>query len=139
MRSILNTLSIMLGNIKQCPPRKYEKDEWTARNWIRSTTEPLELLLGLLRTRASSNPEIKMLLQPHQKITKEFAKQIEHVTEIILQSDIPLFPVCNSISRSRRAIARPIYFMHCDFTSAGMTERMRFTSPVFLMEILIEI
>lgn len=91
MRSILNTLSIMLGNIKQCPPRKYEKDEWTARNWIRSTTEPLELLLGLLRTRASSNPEIKMLLQPHQKITKEFAKQIEHVTEIILQSDIPLF------------------------------------------------
>lgn len=48
-------------------------------------------MLGLLRTRASSNPEIKMLLQPHQKITKEFAKQIEHVTEIILQSDIPLF------------------------------------------------
>ena len=85
---ILNALNIMLDNIKQCPP---QKDEWTARNWIRATTEPLELLLGLLRTRASSNPEIKMLLQPHQKITKELAKQVERLTEIAAQSNISLF------------------------------------------------
>lgn len=90
-RHILNALNIMLGNIKQCPPRKHDNDEWTARNWIRATTEPLELLLGLLRTRASSNPEIKMLLQPHQKITKEFTKQVERVTDIVLKSNIPLF------------------------------------------------
>jgi len=84
----MNALTIMLGNIKQCPPRK---DEWTSRNWIRATTEPLELLLGLLRTRASSTPEIKMLLQPDQKITKELARQVERVTEIVAQSNISLF------------------------------------------------
>ncbi|MFU8159455.1 cold shock domain-containing protein [Pseudomonas aeruginosa] len=87
LQSILNALNIML-NIKQYPPRK---DEWTARNWIRATTEPLELLLGLLRTRASSTPEIKILLQPHQKITKELAKKIERVTEIVTLSNIKLF------------------------------------------------
>ncbi|HDR8938665.1 hypothetical protein PPN31119_01982 [Pandoraea pnomenusa] len=87
LRTIMNALTIMLGNIKQCPPRK---DEWTSRNWIRATTEPLELLLGLLRTRASSTPEIKMLLQPHQKITKELAKQVERVTELVAQSNISL-------------------------------------------------
>lgn len=87
LRTIINALTIMLGNIKQCPPRK---DDWTSRNWIRATTEPLELLLGLLRTRASSKPEIKMLLQPHQKITKELAKQVERVTELVAQSNISL-------------------------------------------------
>jgi len=91
LRTILNPLSIMLSNIKQCPPRKHEKDKWIARSWIRATTEPLELLLGLLRTRASTDPEIKMLLQPHQKITKELAKQVERVTDIVVQSNIPLF------------------------------------------------
>lgn len=91
LRTILNLLRIMLSNIKQCPPRKHENDKWTARNWIHATTEPLELLLGLLRTRASTDPEIRMLLQPHQKITKELSKQVEHVTDIVLQSNIPLF------------------------------------------------
>jgi hypothetical protein len=52
---------------------------------------PLELLLGLLRTRASSDAEIKMLLQPHQKVTKELAKQVERVTEIVAQSNATLF------------------------------------------------
>lgn len=88
LRSILKALNIMLGNIKQCPP---QKDDRTAPNWIRATTEPLELLLGLLRTRASSNPEIKMLLQPHQKITKELAKQVELVTEIVARSNVSIF------------------------------------------------
>lgn len=52
---------------------------------------PLELLLGLLRTRSSSDPEVRMLLQPHQKITKELAKQVERMTEIVAQSTITLF------------------------------------------------
>ena len=60
-------------------------------NTARSVAWPLELLLGLLRTRASTNPEIKMLLQPHQKITKELAKQVERVTEIVAQSNVTLF------------------------------------------------
>jgi hypothetical protein len=32
-----------------------------------------------------------MLLQPHQKITKELAKQVERVTELVAQSNVPLF------------------------------------------------
>ncbi|MBC2771010.1 DUF2357 domain-containing protein [Pusillimonas minor] len=61
------------------------------REWSRATTGTLELLLGLLRTRASFNPEIKMLLQPHQKITKELAKQVERVTEIVARSNVSIF------------------------------------------------
>jgi len=99
LQLVLNSLSIMLGNIKQCPLRK---NEWTAHNWIRATVEPLELLLGLLRTRASSNPEIKMLLQPYQKITKELAKHVERVTGIVAQSNIELS------SRVKINIQKPI-------------------------------
>lgn len=91
LQAILNSLSIMLGNVNQCPPINHEKDKWTRRKWIRATTEPLELLLGLLRTRSSADSEIKMILQPHQKITKELAKKVERVTEIVLQSKITLF------------------------------------------------
>jgi hypothetical protein len=90
LRSILNGLNTMLGQIKPCPPRKSLNDNWTIRNWVRAMSGPLELLLGLLRTRASSNDEVRMLLQPHQKITKELAKQVEHVTEIVAQSKDPL-------------------------------------------------
>ena len=32
-----------------------------------------------------------MLLQPHQKVTKELAKQVERVTEIVAQSNVTLF------------------------------------------------
>lgn len=52
---------------------------------------PLELLLGLLRTRSSPILEIRMLLQPHQKLTKELAKHVERVAEIVAQSNVPLF------------------------------------------------
>lgn len=52
---------------------------------------PLELLLGLLRTRSSPDREIRMLLQPHQKVTKELAKQVDRVTEIVAQSNVKLF------------------------------------------------
>ena len=99
LRPILNAMKIMLGNIKQCPS---DKKQWTARNWIRATTEPLELLLGLLRTRASSKPEIRMLLQPHQKITKELAKNVERVTEMVAQSNVQLF------SRVQLSIQKPV-------------------------------
>lgn len=91
LQTILNDLTTMLAEIKPCPLRNDERDNLTVRDWVRSTAEPLELLLGLIRTRISSNPEIKKLLQPHQKITKELAKQVERVTEIVAQSNIRLF------------------------------------------------
>lgn len=87
LKTILNGLNAMLG----CPLRKSEKDKWATQNWVRATVAPLELLLGLLRTRASSDSEINMLLQPHQKITKELAKRVEHVSEIVAKSNITLF------------------------------------------------
>ena len=90
LKAILNDLATMLDEIKPCPPRKDEKDKLTVRDWVRSTAEPLELLLGLLRSRTSSNPEIKMLLQPHQKITKELAQQVDRVTGIVAQSNVAL-------------------------------------------------
>ncbi len=61
------------------------------RQWVRATAEPLELLLGLLRTRDSSDPDIKMLLQPHQKITKQFAEQIDRIDDLIAKKHIVLF------------------------------------------------
>lgn len=61
------------------------------RNWVRATAEPLELLLGLLRTRASDDPDIRMLLQPHQKITKQFAEQIDRIEDIVAESNATLF------------------------------------------------
>lgn len=88
LKSVLNALQVLLGSTRPCPPAK---DRWTIPNWIRATTEPLELLLGLLRTRYSSVPEIRALLQPHQKITRELAKQVERVTEIVAKSNVALF------------------------------------------------
>jgi len=87
IKSILKGLTAMLD----CPHRGNEKDKRTALNWVLANVEPLELLLGLLRTRASSDSEIKMLLQPHQKITKELAKQVERVAEIVTQSNGTIF------------------------------------------------
>jgi hypothetical protein len=91
LQSILNELNTQLSRIRPCPPKKSETDKWTIRNWARTIAEPLELLLGLLRTRASSDPEIKMLLQPRQKITRELAKQVERVTGIVVQSNVIIF------------------------------------------------
>jgi hypothetical protein len=54
-------------------------------------TRYLELMLGLLRTRASTDPDIKMLLQPHQNIAKQLAEQIDRVEDVIAEYNINLF------------------------------------------------
>jgi hypothetical protein len=92
LQLILKGLTAMLGDIMQCPTQQRDdRDKQTVRKWVRSTAEPLELLLGLLRTRASSNSEIKMLLQPHQKVTKDFAIEVERVAEVVALSNVPIF------------------------------------------------
>ena len=90
-QAILDKLKKMLAKIKSCPPRKDENDKWAISRWIRSTVEPLELLLGMLRTRNSPNEEIRMLLQPHQKITKELTKQVERIAKIVADLHVSLF------------------------------------------------
>jgi hypothetical protein len=88
LKSVLKALGTLLGSIKPC---QSPKDRKVALKWARATAEPLELLLGLLRTRSSSVPEIRMLLQPHQTITRELAKQVERVTEIVARPNVALF------------------------------------------------
>ena len=53
-------------------------------------TRYCELLLGLLRSRDSEEPEVRMLLQPHQAITKELAEQVERATAFIAQESVRL-------------------------------------------------
>lgn len=92
LSATLKALSRRLTKISSIEPNGPDmKDIWTCRDWVRATTETLELLLGLLRARASTDPEIKMLLQPHQNITKKLARQVELVTEIITKSNVLLF------------------------------------------------
>ena len=87
LKSTLSGLNTMLSQIKPCPPARGDHDKWATRGWVRATAEPLELLLGLLRTRDSSDFEIRMLLQPHQQCTKELAKQVERVTNFVADVD----------------------------------------------------
>lgn len=91
-QTILNGIAKLLVKIKpyKKPVKEADKDRRRIY-WIRSVLDPLELLLGMLRTRNSSNDEIKMLLQPHQKITKELAKQVERVAEVVAESNIVIF------------------------------------------------
>lgn len=57
---------------------------------IASLARYCELLLGLLRSRDSEDPETRMVLQPHQQITKALADQIERVIDRISMSPLPL-------------------------------------------------
>lgn len=88
-KNLLHSLSQQMENI--LPPVIAKDDKRARRKWARRTAEPLELLLGLLRTRASSDPEIRMLLQPHQRITKHLAEQVDRIEEIVAESNITLF------------------------------------------------
>ena len=57
---------------------------------VTSFTDHCELLLGLLRTRDSTDPEIKTLLQPSQGITKEIAEQVEQATASLAGESVRL-------------------------------------------------
>jgi len=91
LKKLVNALLRQLDEIR--PPR-VDNDgangKGSLQKWNRATAETLELLLGLLRTRASTNTDIKMLLQPHQQITKQFAEQVDRVEDILAKADIKL-------------------------------------------------
>lgn len=92
LKVLLNALSERLDCIRSLEVRNHKaRGKWVKPNVARATSEPLELLLGLLRTRASNNPDIRMLLQPHQNLTKQFAEQVDCIEEILIQANIELF------------------------------------------------
>ena len=102
LQAILDSLLSRLMNIRPLKLKVDEQDKKRAiRSWVRATVEPLELLLGLLRTRVSTNEKIRMLLQPHQTITKKLASLVERVTEIVAQSKVHL------VSRVQLSIQKP--------------------------------
>jgi len=85
-REIELLLPVLLDRIKSIQP---QRDEYDGKYHI--SVKPLELLLGLLRTRASKDPDIRMLLQPHQRITRKFAEQIDRIEKIVSEEQITLF------------------------------------------------
>lgn len=84
-RELVLILGVVLNRVAQLQPRR-GKD-----GTLHITARPLELLLGLLRTRASADPDVRMLLQPHQKITKQFAEQIDRIEEVLAGTHVTLF------------------------------------------------
>ncbi len=92
MQVTLKELLRRLTNICSVKPNDDElNDKENMCDWLRATTETLELLLGLLRTRASTDPEIRMLLQPHQNITKKLVEQVEGVIKLVADLNVNLF------------------------------------------------
>lgn len=75
-----------LGGVRPC----VSQDKEVRRRWSRGVSEPLELLLGLLRTRASTDNDLRMLLQPHQEITKALASDLERIAEVVVNSSMSL-------------------------------------------------
>jgi hypothetical protein len=90
LSGMLRLIMTSLSEVIDAPPRHDEKDKRILRQWTGFVTELLELLLGLLRTRASSNDEVRMLLQPQQKVSRELANQIERVGDMLAQSGLTL-------------------------------------------------
>lgn len=85
VKEILPLLDVLLLSLGQLVPTQREDGNQYM------SSRPLELLLGLLRTRASEDPEIRMLLQPHQKITKQLAEQIDRIEQVVAESNTTLF------------------------------------------------
>ncbi len=81
LQEALYALSRRLANIQA-----QQKEDGT----FSVAVKPFELLYGLMRTRTSTDTEIKMLLQPQQKITKMLEKQVKRVIEIVAQNKIEL-------------------------------------------------
>jgi hypothetical protein len=90
LAGISDHLAERLEAIEPCPSQAADRSGWPRRTWARNTVELLELLLGLLRSRSASDPDVRMLLQPHQRIAKQLATQVERITELVAEADVTL-------------------------------------------------
>lgn len=60
------------------------------RSDLKRLTHYCELLLGLLRSRDSEVPGVRLALQPHQKMTKDFAYQVEAAATLVERSGLEI-------------------------------------------------
>jgi hypothetical protein len=70
--------------------KKFNHKNSFARRDVTPFTEHCELLLGLLRSRESDDPEIRELLQPNQAITKEIAEHVEQAAASLAGASVQL-------------------------------------------------
>lgn len=90
LQAVLEALNNMLEDIAR-HPKSEQEDTNQFFDWGHSAREAMELLLGLLRTRASPNPKIRMVLQPHQKITRELDQRVGDVAAALNTEGFRLF------------------------------------------------
>jgi hypothetical protein len=64
--------------------------ERPTRGDIKRLTQYCELLLGLLRSRDSEVSGVRLVLQPHQKMTKDFASQVEAAATLVELSGLEI-------------------------------------------------
>ena len=130
LKALLKELLKRLDNI--CSVRASDLGENSTRNyWTRATAESLELLLGLLRSRASHEPEIRMLLQPHQNITKQLAEQSDRIEEIVAESKITLLSrVQIDVQKPEGVVRTPdlLYALRLYLTGDGGANAVHITS-----------
>jgi len=77
-----------LGDVLLAAMREANDVERPGKGDITRLTQYCELLLGLLRSRDPGEPEVRLTLQPHQELTKNFAKQVERSTALIERSGL---------------------------------------------------
>jgi len=85
IKRLLNSIVQELGNVKPIPPAQ-KQFKGGSQVWARNILAPLELLLGLLRSRLSSDPKINSILQPDEAISRELEKRVNQVADIVAQS-----------------------------------------------------
>jgi cold shock CspA family protein len=61
------------------------------RGDVARLTEHCELLLGLLRSRDSEVPEVRLILQPHQEVTRNFTTQVEAAVAFVERSGLAVW------------------------------------------------
>jgi hypothetical protein len=75
-----------LGDILLAEMRNANEAKRPGKHDVTRITQHCELLLGLLRSLSSELSDVRMTLQPHQKLTKDFADQVETAVALVERS-----------------------------------------------------
>jgi hypothetical protein len=75
-----------LGHVLLAEMRRTNEVKRPNKGDVVKLTQYCELILGLLRSRESDVPEVRMTLQPHQDLTKNLAGQVEAAVALVERS-----------------------------------------------------